>query len=506
MHDVPDIHAIRVLHQRQISKRTIAKMLRVSRKTVDKYTAASYVVPVRPRLQVKVQRPSPKMGRWKPVIEAWLEEDVSRPRKQRRTARKMYKDLVRIYAAEVSEVSVRRCVRECKGAQGREAYVPLEFPPGSMTEADFGHALVILGGREQVLPFYVTRLMASGVSFVKMYPHEKLEAVLDGTVSGLSFLGGVPRQQMYDNATTIVRQVLAAGRRLQTPEFKALQAHYGFEAVFANLGRGNEKGGVENLVQWALHNLFSPVPEAASLAELNEWLQQQCLLDARTRRRPAGGSLVADLWEQEQACLGVLPANPFPACRHRFVRADKCLLVSWDSAHYSVPAVYAEKSLLLRVFWDHVELVDGGRTVAVHERQAAGGVSLQLAHYLPVLDRKPRAVSHAAVIARGEPAIVHYRDQFLAARPQAYREMVAILRLSERAGLDRLTTALQSASAYHVYDLESVRAILAMDEPEMHVPQPSLPPEQLERWPVVAVRSVASGDYGWLNEAGGAAK
>jgi hypothetical protein len=84
--------------------------------------------------------------------------------------------------------------------------------------------------------------------------------------------------------------------------------------------------------------------------------------------------------------------------------------------------------------------------------------------------------------------------------------MVAILRLSERTGLDRLTSALESASVYHVYDLDSVRALLAMDEPEMQIPQPSLPPEQLERWPEATVRPVASGDYGWLNEAGGAAR
>lgn len=48
-----------------------------------------------------------------------------------------------------------------------------------------------------------------------------------------------------------VRHVLGGGRRVQTPECNALQAHYGFEAVFANPARNNEKGGVENLVQCA---------------------------------------------------------------------------------------------------------------------------------------------------------------------------------------------------------------------------------------------------------------
>jgi transposase len=91
--------------------------------------------------------------------------------------------------------------------------------------------------------------MASGLSFVKVFPHEKLESMLDGIASGLAFLGGVSRQLMFDNTSAIVREILGGGLRIQTPEFKALAAHYGFEAVFTNSGAANEKGGVENLVQ-----------------------------------------------------------------------------------------------------------------------------------------------------------------------------------------------------------------------------------------------------------------
>lgn len=56
MHDVPDIHTIRVLHKRGIPKRQIARWMHVSRNTVDKYTAANYVVPVRPALKLSQPR------------------------------------------------------------------------------------------------------------------------------------------------------------------------------------------------------------------------------------------------------------------------------------------------------------------------------------------------------------------------------------------------------------------------------------------------------------------
>jgi len=245
------------------------------------------------------------------------------------------------------------------------------------------------------LPFFAARLMASSAVFVKVYFDEKLEALLDGVVSAFGFFGGVPRKCMFDNPSTAVRAILGNGQRLQTPEFKALQAHYGLEAVFCNPGAGNEKGGVESAVQWALRNLFSPVPRAGSLSELNATVECRCVEDAQRRQRQ--GTAVAELWERERGQLGTLPARPFPACRHRFVRVDKTLLVTYDRAVYSAPSAYAGKSLLLRAFWDRVELADGERTVAVHGRQRPGGYSLQLEHYLPVLAHKPRAVGHAAV-------------------------------------------------------------------------------------------------------------
>lgn len=124
-----------------------------------------------------------------------------------------------------------------------------------------------------------------------------------------------------------------------------------------------------------------------------------------------------------------------------------------------------------------------------------------MAHYLPVLAKKPHGVSHAAAIARGEPAIARYRDQFLAARPEDYRELVAILRLSEEVGLARLTDTLVVASAHHAYDnIVSVQALLAMDKPE---PVPAeLSPDVLQRWPPTEVAAVDAAAYGWLTEDG----
>ena len=57
-----------------------------------------------------------------------------------------------------------------------------------------------------------------------------------------------PKRILYDNTTIAVQKILGNGQRQQTVGFLALQSHYLFEQAFANVARGNEKGGVENLV------------------------------------------------------------------------------------------------------------------------------------------------------------------------------------------------------------------------------------------------------------------
>ena len=488
-----------MLHQRGYSEREIAKTLKLNRETVHRYIGMD-VVPSKPRMDLKEPRRAVKFKEeWKQEVRALLQREVELhvKRKQRLTGRKIHEILAEVHHADVSEVTVRRYVALLRAERALKAFVPLEFAPGEMAEVDFGHVEMIIGGVRKLWPFFGLRLMASGVRFVMVFPNEKLESLLAGMVNGLSFVGGVPHRVMFDNPTTIV--LLRNGQRLQSPEFKALCAHYGFQAEFANPRSGNEKGGVESLVGWAQRNLFHGVREAVSLQELNAQLVAECLKDAQ-RTRSGENVSVQELWDLELARMGTLPREPFPACRSRFVRVDKTLLCMYDGARYSVPAEYVRGSMLLRAFWDHIEISDqNGVTVAIHDRKAPGGSSLDLLHYLPVLKHKPRAVRHAAVIARGEPSIAQYRDQFLGARPDAYRELVTILQLSQTAGLLHLAKALSMAIRCHAYDVESVRALLQIQEEET-LPKP-LPSSQLQRYPETSVQDVASSAYQAIIEA-----
>lgn len=97
---------IRKAHEReQVSIRELARRFRVHRRDV-RAALESAVPPPRKA----VVRPAPKMDRWKPVIDEWLEADKVAPRKQRHTARRVWQRLVEEHQADVAEGTVARYV------------------------------------------------------------------------------------------------------------------------------------------------------------------------------------------------------------------------------------------------------------------------------------------------------------------------------------------------------------------------------------------------------------
>ena len=128
---------------------------------------------------------------------------------------------------------------------------------------------------------------------MKAYPVETTEAFLDGHVSALSFLGGVPQSILYDNTKLAVAKILGDGKRQRTRAFTELQSHYLFDDRFGRPGKGNDKGKVEGLVGYTRRNFLVPIPSSESFEALNVYLDRRCLerMDATapgTLRRPSG--------------------------------------------------------------------------------------------------------------------------------------------------------------------------------------------------------------------------
>ena len=143
-------------------------------------------------------------------------------------------------------------------------------------------------------------------------------------MAGFEFFGGVPVRTSYDNTSIAVTKVMGREREL-TRAFLPLQSHYLFDHHFCRVGRGNEKGHVENHVGYSRRNLLVPVPSFASWAALNEYLAAACYADLFRRVRGKVGTKAERLAEDRAAMLA-LPDVAFEPRRVAQGHANSLLL------------------------------------------------------------------------------------------------------------------------------------------------------------------------------------
>ena len=206
-----------------MSVREAARVFGVHRDTVRKML--EYSVPPGYRRQRPARRP--KLDPYKGVMDQILEQDLTSPKKQRHTAKRIYERLRDEHGFPGKYTIVKDYVRE-RRRRTREMFVPLSHSPGH-AQCDFGEAWVVIGGVERKAHYFALDLPHSDGCYVKAYPAETTESFCDGHVSAFAFLGGVPQSILYDNTTLAVARILGDGRRQRTRVFSELQSHYLFE-------------------------------------------------------------------------------------------------------------------------------------------------------------------------------------------------------------------------------------------------------------------------------------
>ena len=204
-----------------MSKRAIARHFGISRDSVDKMIV--YAVPPGYRRTAPVKRP--KLDGFTEIIDQWLSEDNGRPGKQRHTAKRVLDRLRNEHGFTGGYTIVKAYMREHQ-RRSREMFVPLDHRPGH-AQADFGEALVVIGGVEQKAHFFAFDLPHSDACYVRAYPAATAEAWVDGHVHAFAFFGRVPLSVLYDNDRCLVVRILPDGTRKRARLFSGFPKQEG---------------------------------------------------------------------------------------------------------------------------------------------------------------------------------------------------------------------------------------------------------------------------------------
>jgi transposase len=277
----------------------------------------------------------------------------------------------------------------------KEAFVRLAYAPGDQVQFDFKDVVARIAGVDVALHMYVARLSYSTAFFARCYLSEDRPALFDGLVSACVRFGGIAREGLFDNASTAVKRILRGRDRSMNDDFAAVCGGLALHMQFAAPAKGNEKGGVEGLHGYIEDRFFRPIPEFASLADLNRGLEG--LAESYLEKRISGES-VRDRFERERQALRSLPAVLPATCIRDTVRINKFFEVTYKTNRYSVPSKYAHRDAIIEIFHDRIRVVVDSVLVAEPERVFGKHEAiLDPFHFIDLLTFKHRAVVRAEV-------------------------------------------------------------------------------------------------------------
>jgi len=250
------------------------------------------------------------------------------------------------------------------------------YRPGQVLQLDWAEMPTRppLAGRERRVYALVASLPYSGAQTAFFSLDMTIESFLEGHARAFEWLGGVPRECVYDNLRAVVAR--RDGKDVVwNRRFLHLRGHYGFHATACTPASPREKGSVEAGVRY-LKSGFWPARRFDTLAELDEqyadWRDRICnrRLHA-TGRFPVPGRLA-----EERQALRPLPPQRFDWSEHRSVRVPIDGYLRHGRCFYRVPERLVHERVELRFDRDQVSILHRGTEVARYPRSYEQGVWL----------------------------------------------------------------------------------------------------------------------------------
>jgi transposase len=342
------------------SQHEIARRLGINRRTVKRLLDSD---------EPPVYRRAPtgsKADRFEAVIRKTLEDwpDIKAPRMT---------DILRDeHGYDGSVDVVKRKLRELRPPKVRPAQ-RTGYRPGQVLQLDWLELPTRprIAGRERRVYALLGTLPYSGAQSAHFSFDMTAESFLEGHVAILDWLGGVPKECVYDNLRTVVarreRDVIHWNRR-----FLHLRGHYAFHATACTPETPREKGSVEGGVRH-LKTGFWPARRLVSLQDLDEqyadWRDRVC----NTRIHSTGRFVVADRLGEERQALRPLPPIRFDYAYARSSRVPTDGYLRYRQSFYRAPEALVHERVELRADRDTVWISHHGEEVARYLRSYEPG-------------------------------------------------------------------------------------------------------------------------------------
>ncbi len=436
------------LHAQGVSKREIARVLKISRLSVRKVLRAnSAEVP-------KLLRPE-KAEPYRQQILELLDSCKG--------------NLVRVreeLAASGAHLSYSTLTAFChRHGIGQQPIVPsgnYHFQPGEEIQHDTSPHELELSGKRRKVQTASAVLCYSRMLFFQMYPTFQRFDCKVFLTEALRYFGGAPTRVVIDNTHVVVLR--GTGRQMvPVPEMAAFAERFGFQFLAHELGDANRSARVERPF-WFVERNFLAGRRFANWQDLNQQARQWCDRVNATYKKHIR-AVPRELFAVERQHLKPLPVWIPEVYRLQERIVDVEGYVALNSNRYSVPFTWMGRRVEVRETKNQVVIQLDARNAVTHQRVAEAEYQriTVAAHRPPRGTSSPRPNPHPEeqLILQAAPEITDY----VTALKQRSRKLVVLalrqlLRLVRDYPREPLLAAVREAAHYGLYDLDRVERMI----------------------------------------------
>lgn len=274
----------------------------------------------------------------------------------------------------------------------REAFIKQDYSPGDIVEFDFGN--VKLYTEDGILRDYKLAVFTAAYSnyrWARLFPKENTACFLESHAHFFNHIQGVYNTVVYDNMRIAVKKFIGPSEKEPTEALLKISLYYKFGYRFCNTYSGNEKGHVENSVEFVRRKAFSKNVHFESIAHANEHLSK--VLDQLNNKCSFGRTKTSkELLDEEREYL--LPDMPmYETSEIRDFRVNKFSTIMVDSCYYSVPDNYVSEIVRCKIYTNKIIVFYNETKICEHIKTTGlNKWKIDIAHYTYTLFRKPKAL------------------------------------------------------------------------------------------------------------------
>ena len=362
--------------------------------------------------------------RFEEIIRLDQERDILLgPNKQKINAAIIFRQL-KSEGFKVGETTIRQHFSEYK-KKHPEVFIRQEYEPGQRMEYDFHQIKVLINGKERTYHQATISFPFSNHVVGYLFHDETAISVMTSLVDTFELIGGVPKNIVFDNMSTVVKRIIMKNDKEYTQNILKLAAYYGFNIITCNVAKGNEKGHVENSGKLTRVDFFSINYKFNSEEELFSYYQNE--LDKFNQK-----SLKE--WEFEKFFLKSKPKRPYVISLFGSSILNSYCCACIDTNFYSVPDDYAGKTVEYRIIKEDVIIIYQGEVIARHKKvDGSGKYIIEFKHFLKTFLKKPGAIANSVALKQAEKKLKtiyqNYKDnprEFILFLMDEYKEKNSI--------------------------------------------------------------------------------